>query len=143
VRRLLKEIVDVQFLKFVLTGVLNTAVGYLVYALMYWLTENKPVALGVDYIFGIFFNFKTYSVLVFKSHDNSRIFRFLFVYILTFCMNYVSLWLLCDIFGINAYIGQIIALTYIPLVLYTLLKYVVFGPDNTPGSMKEISDDSI
>lgn len=142
-RRLIKEIVDVQFLKFVLTGVLNTAVGYFVYALVFWLTGNKSVALGIDYIFGIFFNFKTYSVLVFKTRDNSRIFRFLLVYVLTFGMNYISLWVLCDILGVNAYLGQIIALTYIPLVLYALLKFVVFCPEKNSGPMKEITDDTI
>jgi putative flippase GtrA len=127
VQKILEPFFSHEFIRFVLTGVLNTVFGFLVYVLLYWLFGNKLIALFIDYALGILFNFKTYSLLVFYSNDNSRIYRFIFVYLFAFGLNYVSLYIFCDIYTINAYVGQMIALTYVPIVLYLLLKNAVFS----------------
>ncbi len=126
-RVLIKKIFDIEFIRFLFTGALNTLFGYLVYVFFYWVFKDKTVALIFDYMLGIIFNFKSYSILVFNSGNNRRIIRFIAVYILSFVLNYYSLVLFCDIWKIHPYIGQIIALMYVPVVLYFLLKYYVFN----------------
>lgn len=121
-----KKVLNKQFALFILTGVINTIFGYVLYAVMFWLFENKVIALVVDYAAGILFNFQTYSKIVFNSHDFRKIFKFTFAYVLTFIFNYASLYLFNDVLCINAYMAQLIALMYIPLILFFLLKRYVF-----------------
>lgn len=123
---LIKKLFTKTFIKFVLTGVLNTAVGYLLYAAAFYITGNKPVSLAVDYVLSIFFNFKTYSVLVFNSHDNRKIYSFVGVYIFVYFLNWAILSLICNVFKLNAYFGQAIALTIVPVVLFFLMGHFVF-----------------
>jgi len=123
---ILNKIFTRKFITFILTGILNTFVGYLFYSCALFFTGNKPVSLAVDYILSIFFNFKTYSALVFNSNDNGRIFRFVAVYVLVYFMNVGILSLLCRIFSINGYIGQGISLMIVPFIMFFLMDAFVF-----------------
>jgi len=114
----------------VLTGLLNTAVGYLLYAAGYYITRSETWALVIDYVLSILFNFKSYSILVFGNKNNSRIFIFTLVYGFVFILNRLSLWLYIDFLNIDPYVSQLIALTYIPIILYLLFKNIVFGKNN-------------
>jgi len=142
VRSLIKKTIGHEFIRFLFTGAINTLFGYLVYVIFYWTFKDKTIALIFDYAISIIFNFKSYSILVFNSSNNWRIVRFIIVYIFAFVLNYYSLVLFCDIFKFHAYIGQIFALIYVPLVLYFLLKYYVFNDKQTKNRNEE-QDDSI
>ncbi len=122
----IKKAVNSEFIKFLLTGALNTAFGYGIFSLFFWIFNNKAAALTLNYVIGIIFNFKTYSMLVFKSKDNSRIFIFIIIYVIAFFINYLSLYLFCDMLKINTYIAQLMALLYVPLLFYIMLKNLVF-----------------
>lgn len=124
--KLIKRILANQFVRFVLTGGINTLAGYIIYAVVYFFTKNETVALVFDYVLGILINFKTYSFLVFNNRDNKKIFIFAFFYIVVFVLNRLSLYLFIDRLGMNAYLAQIAALTYIPLLLYFSFKKYVF-----------------
>jgi putative flippase GtrA len=54
--------------------------GYSVFALLILLHVVYPVAALLATVLGVLFNFKSYGVLVFGSHDNRLIFRFFLVY---------------------------------------------------------------
>jgi len=127
VLRLIRKTFDIEFIRFLFTGALNTLFGYIVYVVFYWIFQDKTIALIFDYALSIIFNFKSYSKLVFYYNNNRRIFRFVVVYFITFGLNYYSLVLFCDLLGFHAYIGQIIALIYIPIILYFMLRYFVFN----------------
>jgi putative flippase GtrA len=123
---LIRKILDIEFIRFAITGLVNTAFGYLIYAVSFLIVKDKNVALLLDYFFSILFNFKSYAAITFKSTDNRRIVRFIGVYCFAIFINFLSLKLFCDILKYNPYIGQLITLTYIPVILYFLLKYFVF-----------------
>ena len=125
VLRFIKKILKNDFIKFVFTGALNTCFGYLLFSFCYLISENKTIALLISYILGSLFNYKTYSIIVFNPDDN-RLIRFLLIYIFIYSLNLLSLLILTDIIGFNAYVGQIITLTYIPILLFFLLKKFVF-----------------
>jgi putative flippase GtrA len=75
-RRLLRD----RFVRFLLVGGLNMVFGYSVFAGGILLGLPYPVAALISTCVGILFNFKSYGILVFGSHDNRLIFRFLAVY---------------------------------------------------------------
>ena len=58
--------IDWLFVKFVLVGILNTAFGYLVFALLLFLGLHYTLAVILSTIAGVLFNFKTTGTLVFK-----------------------------------------------------------------------------
>ena len=68
--------IDWLFVKFVLVGILNTAFGYLVFALLLFLGLHYTLAVILSTIAGVLFNFKTTGTLVFKNHNNKLIFKF-------------------------------------------------------------------
>lgn len=126
-RLLIRKIFDIEFIRFLFAGALNTLFGYIVYVVFYWIFKDKTIALIFDYTLSIIFNFKSYSILVFYSNNNWRIIRFIVVYFFTFGLNYYSLVLFCDLWEFHPYLGQIIALIYIPIIQYFMLKYFVFN----------------
>ena len=69
-----------RFVRFFLVGGLNTVFGYSIFAVCILIGIPYPVAALVATALGVLFNFKSYSLLVFASHDNRLIFRFLAVY---------------------------------------------------------------
>ena len=69
-----------QIIKFLIVGIINTIWGYSVYALFIYLGCDYKIASLVATILGVLFNFKTTGKLVFNSHDNRLIFKFVAVY---------------------------------------------------------------
>ena len=121
-----KRLLNAEFIRFLLTGGLNTLVGYLIYAGSYWLFRHEGVALIIDYTIGAVFNYASYSKLVFNGYRTKRFLIFIAVYVLTYFLNYGLVAMIMRIFDINAYFAQACALTICPLILYFLLKKFVF-----------------
>ncbi len=134
---LVKKFLNAEFIRFLLTGVLNTAFGYGLYALSYYITGHEGVALAIDYVIGAFFNYKSYSLLVFSQYNKKRFIMFCLVYVFTYLLNYLIVFLLMNKLTLNAYVSQLVALTICPLVLFVLLKKYVFLHEETD---KELQD---
>ncbi len=80
-----------QFVRFVLVGLLNTAFGYGVFALLILLGIPYPIATLLSTAAGVLFNFKSYGTLVFGSHDNRLLLRFVAVYAVIYAVNLIPL----------------------------------------------------
>jgi putative flippase GtrA len=91
VRGLVARCWRARFIRFLLVGGLNTLFGYSVFALLILLHVVYPVAAFLATTLGVLFNFKSYGVLVFGSHDNRLIFRFFFVYGICYLVGLVPL----------------------------------------------------
>jgi putative flippase GtrA len=76
-----------EFIRFILVGVLNTAFGYGIYCLLIFVRFPYWWAVLISNICGVLFNFKTTGVLVFKSHNNRLVFRFIANYVVIFFIN--------------------------------------------------------
>ncbi len=87
IRRLLRN----RFVRFLLVGGLNTAFGYTVFAIGILLGIPYPLAALVSTVLGVLFNFKSYGTLVFASHDNRLIFRFVLVYGICYAVGLIPL----------------------------------------------------
>lgn len=135
IKNLLKELLtkffDPQFIRFVLVAILNTAFGYVIYAVLLWffnlLKFDNPFVYAsfFGYVIGILFNFKTYSSLVFKTKNNKLIFKFILVYVICWLTN-ISCIALFEKIHINNYLAGAITAIPVGFLGYILNSYFVF-----------------
>ncbi|AZY50842.1 GtrA family protein [Bordetella avium] len=116
---------DTRLLKFLMVGMLNTAVGYSIFLLGLYIGWHYSIAIAVATVLGTLFNFKSTGVLVFRSHDNSRIFRFIAVYCVIYSLNVAGVALLLQ-FGLKEWSAGLLLLLPLALVSYYLNSRYVF-----------------
>ena len=131
IKNILKKFFDPQFIRFVLVAVLNTAFGYLIYAILLWFFDllklDNPYiyASFFGYVIGIIFNFKTYSALVFKNKNNRLIFKFILFYVICWLTN-ISCIALLEKLHINNYLAGAITAIPVGFLGYFLNSIFVF-----------------
>ncbi len=133
IRPFLDQVFSMQFIRFVPVAMLNTAVGWGVFALLRFLFGMVP---GIDplffanffgTVFSVLFNFKTYGTLVFRNKSKKLIFKFLLSYTVTFFINYFSIRIFKDYLDINNYIAAAVVAIPVGLLNYLLNKFFVFS----------------
>lgn len=115
-----------QFISFLFVGILNTIFGYSLFAFFLFLNMHYSLAVLCSTILGVLFNFKTIGKLVFGSHDNSLIFRFITVYIIIYVLNISCLWYLKYLGLENMYTNGVLLLVPLAIVSFVLNKQYVF-----------------
>jgi len=93
-----------QFIRFLLVGVINTLFGYGVYAFLLLLGVHFTLAALLSTIFGVLFNFKSTGALVFKSNNNQLIIKFFVVYGILYFLNVTGIYILSTV-NINHQVG--------------------------------------
>ena len=73
-----------QFVKFLVVGILNTAVGYGIFALLVWMKFGPSISLFLATVLGVLFNYLTTGRLVFSARGLGRLPFFVAVYGFTF-----------------------------------------------------------
>ena len=122
-----KNILNRKLILFFLVAGLNTLFGYVLFAGLIFIGLPYVLATLLAQILGVLFNFKTYGVLVFKNNDNSRIFRFVGVYILIYIINISLMFLFRKLWGLNDYeIGAILAIPMGLLGFFLNKRFVFF-----------------
>lgn len=116
----------VQFVTFVLVGVLNTIVGYLFYAFFVWIGCNYIWAPFFSTVCGVLFNFHTIGRIVFKNRNYKLIGKFVTVYGIIYVLNVLGLKLLSQAGLTNLYIAGIVLLIPLALLGFVLNKKWVF-----------------
>lgn len=121
----IKNILNLQFVKFVLVGFLNTCFGYGIYALMLFIGVAYPIASLISTVLGIIFNFKTTGLIVFKNRKNGLIIKFFLVYLINYIAGLGLLYVMKTI-GINLYLAGFIGIIILVYPTYLLNKKFVF-----------------
>ncbi|MBQ7551646.1 MAG: GtrA family protein [Bacteroidales bacterium] len=129
---LLKKLLTPQFIRFIFVAILNTAVGWCIYAGLL-LIFDKVLVLDYPYIYAslfgtilsILFNFKTYGIIVFRNRSNKLIFKFIAVYTFNYFCNIGGIALL-EHWGINNYVAGAIVAIPVGFIGYVLNKIFVF-----------------
>jgi len=114
-----------RLFKFFVVGVLNTAFGYGIFAVLIWYGLHYSLAAAISTILGVLFNFKTTGILVFKSHDNSKIIRFVLAYVVVYCVNVMALAILLHL-GADTYLAGLILILPLALLAYFLNSQFVY-----------------
>ncbi len=117
--------IDWIFIKFILVGILNTAFGYLAFALLLFLGLHYTLAVILSTIAGVLFNFKTTGTLVFKNHNNKLIFKFVAVYAITATLGIIIL-RIAELAHINLYFAGLVSTGVCAIISFLLNKNWVF-----------------
>ena len=120
---------DNHFIRFILVGILNTMVGYGLFALFIYLGLHYSLAVLFSTILGVLFNFKSIGKFVFNSNNNERIYHFIGVYVLLYLLNVSGLWGLSSIGMENMYVAGAILLAPLAIISFILNKNFVFNQE--------------
>jgi putative flippase GtrA len=123
----IKKMWKVQFVRFLLTGGINALVGFSFYSALILLKLHYSLAIFLALIFGVLFNFKSYSSLVFDNSDNKVIFKFALVYLANYFCTTFSTWLLLYLIPNTIAVGAILILPMAALTFF-LSRRFVFAP---------------
>jgi putative flippase GtrA len=121
-----RELIKLQFVKFLLVGFINSIFGYGCFALFLYIGLHYTLAVLLATICGVIFNFKSTGTLVFGSYDNRRIFLFIRTYVIIYFINIAGIQAFSYI-GIGPYIGGAILILPMALLGYILNKRFVFN----------------
>lgn len=130
VQFIISAVRDVKFTRFLCVGVVNTLFGYSVFAALIFIGLHYTVATLAATILGIFFNFKTLAVLVFKNSRNDLILRFINVYSIIYVLN-IGFLRLFTYFTVNLYIAGFLLLGPMSIVSFILNKHYVFRDERS------------
>jgi len=114
-----------QALRFLVTGGINTAFGYAIYAACIFLGAGYAVASGVSIVCGVLFSYKTTSAMVFGRGYSGSLVRYIGSYVIVYLFSVLILRTL-DQFGVNAYLAGILAAPPCAVLSFALLKLFVF-----------------
>lgn len=116
---------DPRLLKFLLVGGLNTAFGYSVFVVGLWAGLHYSAAIAVATVLGTLFNFKSTGTLVFRSRDNSRLWRFVAVYGVVYALNVLGVAVLLRL-GVPEWLGGLLLALPLAILSYGLNSRYVF-----------------
>lgn len=114
-----------QGIRFLLTGGINTAFSYAIYAAATFAGAGYALAAAVAVGTGILFSYHTVRRLVFRDSGHASLLRYVACYAVIYVFN-VMLLKLFDSFGINPYVCGLLATVPTAIVSFALLKAVVF-----------------
>lgn len=117
-----------QFIRFLLVGVINTLFGYGVYVFWVLIGFHFALAALLSTILGVLFNFKTTGALVFKSNNNQLIIKFFVVYGILYLLNVTGIYVLSTV-NLNHQTGGAIMLLPMAILGFVLNKYYVFNQE--------------
>jgi putative flippase GtrA len=113
------------FGRFLVVGVLNTAFGYLTFALMlHWLT--RPLALLCSHGLGVAFNFHSTAIGVFNEYRYRLLLRFVLAYSAVYGFNLALLESLCTLGNLPDLLAQGIAVPFSAVFSFVVLRRFVF-----------------
>lgn len=113
--------------RFLSIGILNTAFGYAVYAILLIVNVPYLTALFISTVAGVIFNYFTFGRLVFHGQGGRYVFvKFIITYVLVYAANAVLLDVLTKKFLFSPYVGQVICIPLSVLLSWLLMNKWVF-----------------
>jgi putative flippase GtrA len=115
-----------QVFKFFVVGIVNTLFGYGVYITIISLGYHYITAIIFSNITGALFNFKSLGSIVFNDPDNSKIWKFITVYLVITLLNYLFVSILNN-HGVSTWMAGLICLLPLAASSFILNKFFVFN----------------
>lgn len=114
-----------RFTRFILIGIINTAFGYSLYALLLFIGLRFDLAILIATILGVLFNFKTTGIFVFNNTRNNLVLRYFGAYSIVYLVNVLLVWLMLKS-NISSYLAQAFAMPVLALLSYATQRDFVF-----------------
>lgn len=117
-----------KFFRFLIAGGVNTAFSYCCFAGFMYLTHIKEIAVTLEVIVAVFFNYNMSSRFVFRSNGMSwrQVLKFYAVYFVTYPLNLLHLYITVNLWGWNVYLSQLTTLLYMPVISFVLQRKLIF-----------------
>jgi len=115
-----------RFGRYIVVGMINTAFGYGVYALLLYVGLHYAIASLIATVLGVIFNFFTTGRIVFRNSDNGRLFRFFIVYGLVYVFNIAGLSIMASL-KVDLYRAGLVMVPPAAILAYILNRRFVFG----------------
>jgi len=128
----LKKLLEIKFVRFLLTGGLNTALTYILYLV---LLSFLPYiwSYSISYVCGIFLAFMLSRFFVFKEHQGLKsALLFPFVYLAQYILGVFVVWLWVTKLSLPEYLAPLAAIA-LTLPLTFVLSRLVFVKGKTPA----------
>ena len=114
-----------RFLRFVVVGLVNTGVGYLLYALLYLLTPLGPQwSLLVAFWLGVLWNYVTTSRFVFGAQGFGRLPAYVLCYLAIYLLNAQALHLMVTA-GLAPLVAQALLTPVAAVLTFALMSVVL------------------
>lgn len=113
-----------QLWRYYQAGIVNTAFGYALYALLVAAGLNMYVAQVVAHVLGVIFNYFTYSRYAFADRQGS-LSRFILSYALNYLLAVAFLWAASQLVE-SPYLAGLIATLIVSVINFFLLRKLVF-----------------
>jgi len=117
-----------QLLKYAVVGILNNALGYILYLLLTSLWLTPRIAASIIYPVAAAIGFFAHSNYTFNFRDYKLIgiIRYISAHCIAYTTNIAMLYLLVDLLGYPHQAVQIISIIIVAVILFILFKYFVF-----------------
>ena len=118
---------NLKFVKYIISGILNTIICLGLYKIMLLCGFNYLFASSIMYIYGIVEGYILNSIIVFKHQICFRVLiKYSGVYCISFLINFILMYLLGYNFSINKFYSQMIVTLILTIFNYQLIRVVVF-----------------
>jgi putative flippase GtrA len=113
-----------RFLRFLLSGGVNTITTYATYLVLLQLLDYR-VAYTVAYVFGILLAYVLNWLFVFRVHRGlSSVLLFPFVYVAQYVASLAAVWIWVQIIGFSKYFAPLIAIAITIPLTYAVSKII-------------------
>lgn len=114
----IKQLFSIKIIRFLFVGGINTFVGYGAFALFIYLGLNYNISYVFSTIIGVANSYVWNKRFTFKSKEKSvnELFRFIFVYLISFIFGIIILNVLVKTLSINEYIAGFINIMFTTLI---------------------------
>lgn len=115
-------------LKFIISGVLTNAIGFLLYIIIVGFGTDPKISMGVLYWTSVIFTFFVNRVFVFNSQNNPLLsfFKYLTVYLIGYFFSWSFMSFLLDVLVLNHVYSIILANCLMAVYFYFMQKHLVF-----------------
>ena len=114
-----------RFARFLAVGVLNTAVGYALFAATIYLGFGPFWGAVVSTAIGVLFNFRSIGWIVFRRSELTLLPRFLSVYVAQCAVNIAGLHVLTG-WGLSPLLAQLMLVPFLATGTYLAMRSFVF-----------------
>ena len=122
---LLMKFTNKQFIKFVIVGITNTALSYVIYLLLI-LFMPYSIAYSISYVLGIPLSYILNSLFVFYERFSlKKIVQYPIVYLVQFIINFIFMHFLIDLASIDQMLAPIIVTAVSVPITFLLSKHII------------------
>jgi putative flippase GtrA len=126
---MIKDILNIQIIRFLLIGSVNTIFYYSIYCLLIYIGFDYRLSVFLATIFYFLFGFKTLGKYVFNNSDKKLIYKFIFFYIVLYFLN-IFLISRFEIYFDNYYLSGFLSTFFCTCISFFINKFYVFKKDN-------------